>query len=141
MVNYILLKVVLYLGVVRRGISWDLIYVHRNDFKTICSDSSYKEWTKKTNGKARIIEQPNKKLAYVQKRLHEILRRIETPSYLMSGKRGIRPVDNALFHKEGAYVVNVDIASFFKALKENLFTNVLLMNFNKRVMLHQFCQI
>ena len=64
-----------------------------------------------------MIEEPSPDLARVQKRLHSELRKVETPPWLMSGKRGIRPQDNALAHCGTVYVVNVDIEAFFQSTK------------------------
>ena len=86
--------------------------------KRLAADSNYREWLQKQkNGKLRTIEEPLPELARVQKRLHNELRKVETPRWLMSGKRGIRPQDNALAHCGIVYVVNVDIEAFFQSTK------------------------
>lgn len=79
---------------------------------------NYTEWhQKQKNGKLRLIEEPLPDLAKVQKRLHDKLRKIETPSWLMSGKRGVRPQDNVLAHCSIVFVINVDIEAFFQSTK------------------------
>lgn len=86
--------------------------------KGFASDSNYKEWYKKQkNSKDRLIEQPLEGLDKVQKRLHVLFRKTETPNWFKSGKRGISPQDNARTHCGELYVVNVDIAGFFQSTK------------------------
>lgn len=89
-----------------------------DDLISLSHDENYNEWPKKQVGKKdRIIEEPNKKLAQVLKSLHYILQKIETPSWLLSGMRGIKPSDNAEFHKINRFMVNVDIEAFFQSTK------------------------
>lgn len=95
-----------------------LLNVSVPSLRRLAADSSYREWPQKQkNGKLRLIEEPLPDLASVQKRLHEQLRRVETPAWLMSGKRGVRPQDNALVHCRTVFIVNVDIEAFFQSTK------------------------
>jgi len=76
-------------------------------------DQNFREWFTKD----RLIEQPHLKLSNTLKHLHKIIQRVETPSYLLSGKRGIKPSDNALMHCENQYMVNIDISKFFQSTR------------------------
>ena len=86
--------------------------------RRLAADSNYREWWQTgETGKSRLIEEPTPALAGIQKRLHSELRKVETPNWLMSGKRGVRPQDNALAHCGTVFVVNVDIEAFFQSTK------------------------
>ena len=86
--------------------------------KALSKDDNYRPWPKKgESGKIRIIEEPLPELAWLQQQAHRVLRKVETPIWLMSGKRGIRPQDNAMTHADGIYIINVDIERFFQSTK------------------------
>lgn len=105
----------------RLGRRRDLATVLGEDLQVIekiTSGENYKEWTKKTDGKKdRLIEEPLPILSGVLSRLHQILSKVETPDYLMSGKKKIKPRDNAETHSNNSYMVNVDIESFYQSTK------------------------
>lgn len=85
----------------------------------LSKDSNFKEWPKREPGKKdRIIEEPSEKLAKILESLYHChLKKIETPSWLLSGKKGVRPRDNADFHKENSFMINVDIQGFYQSAK------------------------
>lgn len=86
--------------------------------RNLSKDDNYRPWPKNgENGKIRVIEEPLPELAQLQKRAHRLLRKVETPTWLMSGKRGVRPQDNAMTHAQGIYIINIDIESFFQSTK------------------------
>ena len=88
------------------------------ELKSLSTDNNFRVWSKKQRGKKlRTIEEPLPRLALTLKKLHAIVARIETPAYLMSGKRGIKSKNNAEVHKYNGYMVNVDIESFFQTTK------------------------
>lgn len=89
------------------------------ELKALTADENFKEWTKKgeNGGKDRLIEQPHPPLKAALSKLHTILRSVETPSWLMSGKRKIKPRDNAEAHRLNGYMVTVDIAKFYQSTK------------------------
>jgi RNA-directed DNA polymerase len=95
----------------------DLLRISLTDLKALGSDNNYKEWTKKETGKKRLIEEPLPFLSSVLSRLQAILSKIETPDYLLSGKSGIKPQDNAERHRHHDYMVNVDIESFYQSTR------------------------
>ena len=95
-----------------------LVNVSVPSMKRLATGSNYREWHRKQkSGKLRLIEEPLPDLGRVQQRLHEQFRKVETPSWLMSGKRGTRPQDNALAHCRIVFVVNVDIEAFFQSTR------------------------
>ena len=95
-----------------------LLRVPAGDLKRLTRDENYREWPKREkNNKVRIIEEPLPTLKSLQRRLHQLLCKLETPSWLMSGKRGISPQDNARAHINEPFVVNVDIDGFFRNTK------------------------
>lgn len=84
----------------------------------LSSDENYKEWEKRAKGKKpRLIEEPLPRLDKLQRRVHELIKRVVTPDWLRSGKAGSKATENALAHAGGAYVVNVDIEAFFQSTK------------------------
>lgn len=95
-----------------------LLGLTSSELNSFRGDENYGEWLKKTSGKKdRIIEEPLPPLAKALGKLHGILSQVETPSYLMSGKKRIKPRDNAEIHQHGAYMVNVDIEQFYNSTK------------------------
>jgi hypothetical protein len=83
----------------------------------------YNVWEiKKKDKKNRPVQSPKPKLKVIQRRIYRLLARVETPEWLMSGKKGISYVDNAKFHKENNYFLCTDINSFYPSCsKEYVF--------------------
>lgn len=105
-------------GLTRRRDLSNLLGISPSDLAALGSDENYKEWTKKAEGKKdRVIEEPLPPLANALGRLQGILCQVETPDYLMSGKKCIKPRDNAEIHQFGKYMINVDIEQFFQSTK------------------------
>lgn len=71
----------------------------------------------KPNGGIRNINNPEKTLKAIQKVILKYLSRIETPDWLISGKRGRSYINNGIFHKEGSYVHTADIKTFYNNCK------------------------
>jgi len=67
------------------------------------------------NGKpeGRPVERPKPELRRVQKRIIQILGRIESPAYLHSGFKGRSYVTNACHHKPNVRLAKIDIKKFF----------------------------
>lgn len=83
------------------------------------SRDNYSIWDelKKSGNGFRTIEAPNKKLKKYQKKLNKFLSRIESPDFLMSGKRGRSSIKNGFFHlKSSNYVLCVDITDFYPSI-------------------------
>lgn len=95
-----------------------LLNVTLQELRGLFSDDNYKEWTKKTaKKKDRLIEEPISQLSNVLSHLHTILSKVETPDYLMSGKKKIKPRDNAEVHCQNQHMINVDIERFYQSTK------------------------
>lgn len=109
-----------------------LLGVSLTDLKKLASDENYKEWSKKQTGKKdRVIEQPLPPLEVVLGRLHMLLSRIETPPWLLSGKKGVKPSDNARYHLKNGHMINVDIEGFYQNARRE---------FVYRAFIHEFGQ-
>ena len=76
----------------------------------------------KQGDKEREIQEPKEKLKQVQKRIKELLQRLETPNWLISGKKGNSFVTNAKRHISSKYFLTMDIESFYiNSSKEYVF--------------------
>lgn len=69
------------------------------------------------NKKERIIQRPSYDLKKIQKGILKYLSRIETPDWLISGKKGRSYIDNAKFHESYNYVTTSDISNFYPSCK------------------------
>ena len=67
----------------------------------------------KPDGSRRDVKAPNDKLKSTQKRLLKLLKRIDTPEWLISGTRKKCYIDNARFHAGANYVLTIDIRKFY----------------------------
>ena len=79
----------------------------------------YTEFTKDIGKKKREIQSPCKKLKKIQKRILELLSKINIPDWLISGKKGKSYIDNAIFHKKYSYVLTMDISDFYQSCQRN----------------------
>lgn len=75
--------------------------------------SQFKEGVTERNGKERKTETPVRSMRRVHDRVQSLLSRIETPSYLHSGKRKRSYVTNAAAHLGSQQTFQVDIAKFY----------------------------
>ncbi|WP_248548440.1 reverse transcriptase family protein [Paenibacillus odorifer] len=101
-----------------------------NEIKDLIQYSSFKH---KVEGKKdREITAPNIKLKRLQKRVHELLIRVERPAWLISGERGKSYIDNAKMHQHCNYALCMDIKSFYTNTKREyvfrFFTDKMLMS-------------
>jgi hypothetical protein len=81
--------------------------------------SLYNVFSKKRSGKKdRIIEEPIGIRFKAHKRLFGLLQRIETPGYLISGKRGFSYLDNAKCHVDNFEFLQLDIERFYPTSKK-----------------------
>ena len=90
-----------------------LLGVSPQNLRKIKNDNSYKEYSKKQNDKIRRIQAPKPKLKQLQKSLKKFLQRIETPDWLISGKKGNSFVTNAKQHSRSKHLLKVDIKNFY----------------------------
>ena len=65
------------------------------------------------NGKERCIYKPFGKIKRVQKQICKLMMRIQTPDWVMSGKKGKSYIDNAKEHIDNKCLLTVDISSFY----------------------------
>lgn len=81
------------------------------------------------NRDGRRIEEPVGQLKFLQKRIKNLLGTVETPSWLLSGKKGKSIVDNAKAHIENPYMICADIESFYKNVSREAVYQMFLHNF------------
>lgn len=67
----------------------------------------------KANGDFRVVSSPDPFLKKIQRRILLYLRRINTPEWLISGKKGKSYIDNARYHVKSHFVITADISKFF----------------------------
>ncbi|PWW32927.1 MULTISPECIES: reverse transcriptase family protein [Paenibacillus] len=113
-----------------------LAYFLKVDYETLREINElihYKSFSLRTEGKKdRDITAPNKKLKDLQKRIHNLLLRIERPDWLISGERGKSYIDNGKMHQNCNYALCMDIKSFYRNTKREyvfrFFTEEMLMS-------------
>lgn len=94
----------------------------------------YHEFSKlKSNGKdLRYYAVPEEELKRIQKRICKLLSRIETPDWVMMGKKHCSYINNAEKHKDKAFVKTMDISQFYDSTKGSqiyrMFVDVFLMS-------------
>lgn len=67
----------------------------------------------KKNGEPRIVYAPRYDLKRIQKRISELLMRLDPPDFLMSPVRGRSFIDNAAIHRDAKAHRLIDIADFY----------------------------
>ena len=97
----------------------DLLRTSMLKISNLLKSSNYKIWTDRSTKRKRRITAPKPILKGIQKRLQILLSRIETPSYLYSGVKGISHIDNARVHLRHGYVLNLDIQRFYDNCSKN----------------------
>ena len=73
----------------------------------------------KKNGGVRIIHAPRGDLKRIQKRISELLMRVEPPDFMMSPVRGRSNIDNAHRHRHESSYRLLDIADFYPSCSAN----------------------
>jgi len=82
------------------------------------NDEKYKCWNEpKKSGGERLIEAPFDRLKVVQKRIAELLYRIETPDYVISPAKNKSYVMNAAVHRGSKQFYLLDIEDFFPSCR------------------------
>lgn len=71
------------------------------------------------DGKPRLIEPPRAELKIIQKKIKNMLGKIEVPDYIFSGIRGRSYADNAVFHtgEHLRHLYKIDFTAFFPSIK------------------------
>jgi len=73
----------------------------------------------KPSGGERHFANPLGRLKVIQRRIHILLQRIETPIWLKSGKRRESYVTNGQYHVEADYVRTMDISQFYDSVSRD----------------------
>ncbi|MBW7910256.1 MAG: RNA-directed DNA polymerase [Alphaproteobacteria bacterium] len=95
-----------------------LLNLSLSELKALTNDKNFEPWEKTfPDGKKRLIEEPQPQLKKALTEVQKILSHIQTPPWLMSGKKKIQPRDNAIAHIKNAYMISVDIAKFYQNSK------------------------
>jgi len=76
------------------------------NFRLFCAKSS--------GGRA--IQEPVRELQKIHKRIHTLLSRIETPTYLHSARKGMSYLTNARSHNASAATIKIDVKKFFQSV-------------------------
>ena len=71
------------------------------------------------NGKPRLIEPPRAELKIIQKKIKNMLGKIEVPDNIFSGIKGRSYADNAVFHTDERlrHLFKIDLTAFFPSIK------------------------
>jgi Reverse transcriptase (RNA-dependent DNA polymerase). len=92
----------------------ELLRVSLSELYSLYPDRRYNDFKQpKKDGTLRNVSAPDERLKAIQKRLLSLLQRIETPEWLLSGKKKKSYIDNARFHAEANEVVTIDIRKFY----------------------------
>jgi hypothetical protein len=73
----------------------------------------------KPSGGERYFSNPLGRLKGIQRRIHHLVQRIETPDWVKSGKRGESYISNGLAHLDNDYLRTMDIAQFYDSVSRN----------------------
>lgn len=93
-----------------------LLKVTRKEISAALKAPSYRTFLFEKDGKkARDVEEPMNRLKSIHRRLLNLLKRIETSSYLISGRKGLSYIDNAKFHAEAKFAMTVDLRAFYRS--------------------------
>ena len=86
---------------------------------------------KPSGNEKRYFSVPEDELKKIQKRLNRLFSRIETPDWLLSGKKHRSYITNASVHINGNFVKTMDISCFYDSAQRsyiyNMFKNTFLM--------------
>ena len=85
----------------------DALAVDRGNFNVFPS---------KKNGKIRLVQQPRPRLQRLHRRIHDLLSRIDTPSYLHSAIAGHSYITNAAAHSADVPSIKIDVKKFFPSV-------------------------
>lgn len=96
----------------------ELLGLPRNYFRKIHTYKYSEFFQDKPDGSKRIINNPEFKLKKIQKRIFNLLNRIEKPEWVISGKKGKSYIDNARLHQSKNNVCTIDIEKFYDSTKE-----------------------
>ncbi len=89
----------------------------------LSKSNSYKVFTITKNSKQRVCQEPLNDLKKVHNKIRCLLTKIKTPTYLISGKKGLSYIDNARPHIESSYILTMDIDKFYFNCKKTIIFN------------------
>ena len=97
-----------------------ILQVRLKSLKNLANSAGrYREFRRpKSNGGVRIISAPQENLKRVQRRIADLLQRVELPNSVYSPVRGRSYVDNALAHLGANSHLQLDISDYFTNCKE-----------------------
>ncbi|SER30943.1 Reverse transcriptase (RNA-dependent DNA polymerase), partial [Rosenbergiella nectarea] len=87
-----------------------LLKIDKESFKKISTNQHFNVFK---NDSGRIIQHPIGKLEVVHKRIYNLLKCIELPTYLHSGRKNRSTKSNANVHRTSLQMLKVDISKFF----------------------------
>jgi len=90
----------------------ELLGTDRAKLIALTKDLTYRVFTRRANGKERVIEEPRGELRRVHDRLLALLSRIEPPSYLHSGVKRRSYISNAKQHAGRGRILKTDVSRF-----------------------------
>jgi RNA-directed DNA polymerase len=93
----------------------EIIGVSRNELKFLLRSTD--NYARFVNKSGRDVQSPKPILRRVQKRIGDLLARVETPEYLHSAKRGRSYLTNAAEHAPELPTVKVDVRKFFQSAR------------------------
>jgi len=92
----------------------ELLYMQKGDSRRVKCFSEYNIFDKeKSSGGSRTIEAPCSKMKKWQRRVWDLMARIEKPDWGISATKGKSYKDNASKHRSNGYVMTMDISSFY----------------------------
>lgn len=92
----------------------ELLYMQKGDSRRVKCFSEYNIFDKeKSSGGSRTIEAPCSKMKKWQRRVWDLMARIEKPDWVISATKGKSYKDNASKHRSNGYVMTMDISSFY----------------------------
>ena len=120
-----------------------LLGISLKELRSLHHDIKYSDFQQiKKDGTPRNISAPDEKLKKIQKRLLTLLQRIETPEWLISGKRRKSYIDNARFHLNANEVITIDIRKFYDNCRhKHVYSTYLNVFRTSPDIAHLLCQI
>lgn len=95
----------------------ELLFLEPGYF-TVQHDYSYNKFEKeKADGGTRYFAEPSHDLKRIQKRIHKLLQRIETPEWVKAGKSTESYVTNCEMHLGAKYMRTMDISKFYDSVQ------------------------
>lgn len=86
-------------------------------FFSVSHDFEYNEFEKsKSDGETRYFAEPLYELKRIQRQIHKLLQRIETPEWVKAGKKNESYVTNCSMHLQAKYMRTMDISKFYDSV-------------------------